>query len=139
MVCARIVALLVAAALRKLHGVIQILELLHPRCICADDDRLRLRLLTADRLPGRAARRVLTLDAHAVHTRGGHLEVDDALVARVDEPRPRRARAVGLTEHEVVAIPRVFDRAQMSAPIACDAAVITAFASWPSASTRAPP
>src|SRR6185436_16689904 len=88
------------------------LELLHPRRVGADDDRLGLRLLAADWLLAAAARRGLALDSDAVHTRRGDLEIDHSFVAWVDESRPCRARAVGLAEHEVVAVARVLDRTQ---------------------------
>ena len=105
------------------------LELLRPRRVGADDDGLGLRLLASDRLLASAARRLLALQPDAVHTRGRHLEVDHALVGRVDEPRPRRARVVGLTEGEVVSVAGVLDGAQLSAPMAFEAAAITPLAS----------
>ena len=52
------------------------LELLRPRRVGADDDRLVLRLLADDRLLAAAARRVLALHAHAIDARGRRLEID---------------------------------------------------------------
>ena len=43
------------------------LELLRPRRVGGDHDRLNLRLLADDRLLAAAARRVLTLHANAIH------------------------------------------------------------------------
>ena len=86
------------------------LELLHPRRVGADDDRLVHRLVADDRLLAAAVRRVLPLRAHALDARRRRLEVDRARVALVDELGPRRARVRRLAEREVVAGRRVLHR-----------------------------
>jgi len=86
------------------------LELLHPRRLGVDDDRLVDRLLADDRLLTAAVRRVLALRADALDFRRRRLEVDRPRVALVDELRPWRTRVRCLAEREVVAGGRVLHR-----------------------------
>src|SRR5262249_23180114 len=77
------------------------LELLRPRRLGVDDDRLVHRLLADDRLLAAAVRRILALRPHALDARRAAVEVDRPRVALVDELRPRRAGIRRLAEREV--------------------------------------
>ena len=88
-------------------------QLLRPRCVGVDNDRLVLRLFADDRLLAATTRRIFTLHANPVHTGSRSLKVDDAGVRLIDKLRPRRAWVRGLSYRKIHTRTGIFDRFQI--------------------------